>query len=212
MTNQHETNYRGQDTLDKIKSFNLFVCGAGALGSNLIDVLTRQGFPIISVIDMDRVEKHNVHTQIYSLKDVGLMKVNQLKATVYGNTKTVLNIFGKELNESNVGRMFQGSDLVVDVFDNWKSRALVKETCDSLGIPCVHAGMSDSGFAEVKWNSYYTIPRIETEQKDVCDYPLAANLVHLTVSLLSEIIVQFVSTGKQLNREITLKDISVHKI
>ena len=67
MTNQHEANYRGQELLDKIKSYNLFICGAGALGSNLTDVLTRQGFEAISVIDMDRVEKHNIHTQIYSL-------------------------------------------------------------------------------------------------------------------------------------------------
>ena len=210
--NQHEVNYRGANIAEKMKAHKLFVCGAGALGSNLIDILSRQGFESISVIDMDRVEKHNTSTQIYSLKDVGLMKVNQLKAIVYNNTKSVLSVFGKELDNTNAQRMFQGHDLIIDVFDNWKSRAIVKVICEKYELPCVHAGMSDSGFSEIKWNNNYIIPKVETEQKDICDYPLAANLVHLTVSLLSEIIVQYVSFGKQFNREITLKDISVHKV
>jgi hypothetical protein len=72
--------------------------------------------------------------------------------------------------------------------------------------------MSDSGFAEIKWNDFYKIPDIESKQQDICDYPLAANLVHLTVSVLAEVIVQFITEEEKLNREITLKDIGVHHV
>lgn len=210
--NEHEINYRSQDAFDKIKNFNICVCGAGALGSNLISVLLRQGFNKITVIDMDRVEDSNIATQAYTLRDVGQKKAKAIQSLMHQATKKVVSAVDKQLRANNAQKLLKGHDLIVDVFDNWESRKLVNDACFHLRIPCVHAGMSDNGFAEIKWNAMYKIPEVEVEQEDVCDYPLAANLVHFTVAVLAESIVQYVTTHKHLNREITLKDIGVHQV
>jgi len=208
--NEHEINYRSQKAFDKMKSTKIAVCGVGALGSNLVNNLVRQGFEKITIIDMDRVEQKNIATQVYGMKDVGQMKVNALKGLVYQINKKVLSVFDKELNDSNFKKVLDDHDLIVDVFDNWPSRKLTNQAGFLLRIPVVHAGMSDSGFAEIKWNDHYKIPEIEKEQKDICDYPLAANLVHITASILAEVITQFAIHFEMNNKEITLRDIRVH--
>lgn len=209
---EHEINYRSSEDFKKMCAAKICVCGAGALGSNLINNLLRQGVNSITVIDMDRVEAKNVATQAYTLRDVGQKKVGALKSLMHQATRKVITSIDKELKQSNVSKLLKNQDLVIDVFDNWESRKIVKNACAKLKIPCVHAGMSDDGFSEIKWNENYSIPQKEVEQDDICDYPLAANLVHMTVAVLAESVIQFITTGKKLNRDITLKDIGVHKI
>lgn len=210
--NEHEINYRSKKAFDKMRDTKMVVCGAGALGSNLISSLARQGFDKLSVIDMDRVEQKNVATQIYSLKDVGQKKVNALRGIIYQNNKKIIDIIDKELNKNNFLKLLDNYDLIIDVFDNWPSRRLVSDAGFSLKIPVIHAGMSDNGFSEIKWNDNYKIPENDHEQEDICDYPLAANLVYLTVAVLAEIITQFIIHSEMNNREITLRDINIHTL
>lgn len=212
MKNEHEINYRTQKDFKKMSSAKICVCGAGALGSNLVNNLVRQGVVNISVIDMDRVEEKNIATQIYTYRDLGKLKVAALQALMHQATKNVIAPVSKELKQNNAPKLLKGFDLVVDAFDNWESRGIVKRVCQKLKIPCVHAGMSDDGFSEIKWNDIYKIPSIEVEQEDICDYPLAANLVHITVAALCEIIVQFITDKKVINKDITLKDLGIHTI
>ena len=67
----HEEAYRGQDALARLASVPVTLCGAGALGSLVADNLARQGFRQWKVIDRDRVEEHNVGTQLYGEAEVG---------------------------------------------------------------------------------------------------------------------------------------------
>lgn len=212
LINEHEVNYRSAKAFKKMMRAKICVCGAGAIGSNLINNLVRQGVTQITVVDMDRVEVKNTATQIYTMRDIGQMKTAALKSLVHQSTKQIINTIDKELKANNASKLLKGFDLVVDAFDNWESRKLVKKACTKLNIPCVHAGMSDDGFSEIKWNENYSIPDAEVKQNDICDYPLAANLVHLTVAILSEVIVQQIVDGNRANREVTLKDMQVHKV
>ena len=210
--NEHEINYRTSIAFKKMNRIKVCICGAGALGSNLANNLIRQGVDNLTIIDMDRVEAKNIATQIYTLRDVGQKKANAIKSLIHQATRKVINTIDKELKQNNVSKLIKNHDLIIDVFDNWKSRKLIKNACDNLKIPCVHAGMSDDGFAEIKWNATYKIPSIEVEQDDICDYPLAANLVHFTSSVLAEVVIQFIIDGDKVNKEITLKDIGVHNV
>ncbi|MHA1675807.1 MAG: HesA/MoeB/ThiF family protein [Candidatus Njordarchaeales archaeon] len=208
--NKHEIQYRKAMAFKKMAASKICVCGAGALGSNLINNLLRQGVSNVSVIDMDRVEAKNVATQVYTMRDVGQKKTAALQSLMHQATKKIITAVDKELRQNNATKLLKGYDLVIDVFDNWKSRKAVQTVCAQLKIPCVHAGMSDDGFSEIKWNKSYSIPKVEVEQEDICDYPLAANLVHLTVAVLAEVIIQFIIDGQEMNREITLRDIGIH--
>jgi len=208
----HESKYRGENAFKKMEDFKICVCGAGALGSNLVNILVRQGFKSIAVIDMDRVEKHNLATQIYASKHIGALKTTSLRGIAYDTNQALVEGIHKELTAQNAKKLLSGYNLVVDVFDNWASRRAVKEASKELNLACLHAGMSDNGFSEIKWDEDYNIPNTEVKQEDVCDYPLAANLVHFTVAVLAETITQFALNKIKNNREITLKDISLHNI
>ena len=204
----HEQAYRGEDLLEKLNAKKIVVCGAGALGSNLVDTLCRQGFTNLAVIDMDRVEEHNINTQTFTLDDVGRLKADALKNKVFRTTKAKIESISKELTDKTIHRFFTGAGLVVDVFDNHMSRALVYEFCGSPNhIPCLHSGMIES-FSSVVWNEEYVVPKDQVAG-DVCDYPLARNLAVLTASLTAEIIINYLLEGQMRSVCFTLKDLKI---
>lgn len=207
----HEVLYRGQDALDRLARVQLVVCGAGAVGSNLVDSLIRQGFQRLTVIDFDRIEAHNVGTQIYAESDVGAFKVDVLQAEVFRVVGIEIQAVRKRLTERSVRKFLRGADLVVDGFDNHESRALVTEHCRASGIPCLHVGLS-ADYAEVLWNETYRVPHdAEQEGANVCDYPLARNLIQFAVALAGEAIARFVLEGRQQDYSFTLRDLRINK-
>lgn len=206
----HEEIYRGKDFAKKLTGL-VTVCGAGALGSNLIDNMTRQGFTKIRVIDMDRVETHNLNTQVWSERDVGAMKVAALRTKIFANMGVEIETHDKELAASTVEKMLKGSTLVVDCFDNNKARQLVQDWCRAKKVPCLHLGLF-SDYGEAVWDERYRVPKDATG--DVCDYPLARNVILLTVAAGSEEILDFFLAPKPRRKcwSITLKDLRVSEM
>ena len=45
--------------------------------------------------------------------------------------------------------------------------------------------------------------------EDICDYPLARNLVMMTVSMLAEVAIGFVVTGERRGYALTLGDLKI---
>src|SRR6266581_624600 len=93
----HEILYRGDESLAKLAAFSLTLCGAGALGSHLADNLVRQGLQKIRVIDRDRVEEHNVSTQLYGEADIGAWKVEVLRNRLFRAAGVEIEAVNKEL-------------------------------------------------------------------------------------------------------------------
>ena len=60
------------------------------------------------------------------------------------------------------------------------------------------------------WDEQYRVPR--DVAGDVCDYPLARNLVLLAVTIASESIVRMIGNGERLNWSGTLQDLSVRPL
>jgi len=211
-TFRHEIAYRGEAIFEKRKQFELIVCGAGALGSNLLNMLARQGFESLTVIDCDRVERHNLQTQYYGKSDVGTVKVRACKNKLFRDLGVKIVDLKKEIKKPSDLKLAQESKLIVDTFDNFESRRIIQQACREFKISCVHAGMSDDGFSEIKWDEVYRIPEEEVPQEDVCEYPLATNLVHFTVNLLAEVIARFADEGIKQNYEFTLKDLKISSL
>ena len=82
----HERIYRGDDAMAKLSRARVAVCGAGALGSHVADALARLGVTGLRAIDFDRVEEHNVSTQLYDEAEVGLFKVEALRSRLFRAT------------------------------------------------------------------------------------------------------------------------------
>src|SRR5436309_7450242 len=122
----HEAIYRGSDQIAKLADERLTICGAGALGSHLADNLARQGFRQWTVIDRDRVEEHNVGTQLYGESEVGAWKVEALRGRLFRAVGVEIEAVAKELTERNARSLLKGTGLVLDVFDNTTARRLVQ--------------------------------------------------------------------------------------
>lgn len=202
----HESLYRGPEQLSRLADVRLTLCGAGALGSHLADNLARQGFRHLRVIDFDRIEEHNVSTQIYGEQDVGAWKVDVLRNRLFASTGVEIDAVRKELTERTCRKLLNDSDVVVDLFDNSASRQLVQDQCRSAKLNCLHVGLFED-YGEVVWDPQYRVPRDTVG--DVCDYPLARNLVLLTAAVASETVVRFVLDGEQQSWSLTLKDFRI---
>jgi molybdopterin/thiamine biosynthesis adenylyltransferase len=206
----HETIYRGGDVLQRLAALRVVLCGAGAVGSNLADNLVRQGLAHLRVIDHDRVEEHNVSTQLYGEGEVGTWKVEALRNRIFRAAGVEVEAVRKELASGNEKQLLKDCDLVIDAFDNAAARQLVQDHVRAAaaagGFPCLHVGLAGD-YCEVVWDEQYRVPR--DVGGDVCDYPLARNLVLLAVVVASEAVIEFASDGTKTNRTATLGDLAV---
>ena len=202
----HEQLHRTPALMAQLRDFPVTVCGAGALGANIMENLARSGFGKLVTIDRDRIEERNLSTQPYYRSDVGAYKAKILTNTIYRALGVAVDGRSKELTSANVAQLLAGSGIVIDTFDNSTSRQVVKDYCTNANIPCLHVGLA-SDYAEVIWNKIYRVPSPAND--DVCDYPLARNLVMLAVAVACEVIVTFVATGNKESFTVTLGDFAV---
>jgi molybdopterin/thiamine biosynthesis adenylyltransferase len=203
----HEQLYRGAETLKKIAAAQITICGAGALGANIAENLARTGFEQIRVIDRDRIEERNLSTQPYFKSDIGAQKAKILANSLYRAIGIKVEALAEELNEKNAGKLLKG--IVVDCFDNSVSRQTVKDFCLQNKCECLHVGMAD-GYLEAIWNEAYRVP--SDGRDDICDYPLARNLVLLATALASEVLINFIVTGEKQNFGATLRDWHIREL
>ncbi|MGD1809463.1 ThiF family adenylyltransferase [Dapis sp. BLCC M126] len=202
----HEQLYRSQEIMTKLKNLSITICGAGALGANITENLARSGFSKLRVIDYDRIEERNLSTQPYYRSDIGAFKVKILTNSVYRALGIKIDSQSQKLNEENADKLLGKSELVIDTFDNSLSRSVVKNYCANSNIYCLHVGLA-SDYSEIIWNENYRVPSPAND--DVCDYPLARNLVMLTVAVACETVINFAATKQQLNFTVTLGDFAV---
>ena len=202
----HENLYRGPELLAKLAALRVTICGVGAVGSNLAENLVRQGVSNLRVIDHDRVEEHNVSTQLYAEADVGVWKVEALRNRLFKVAGVEVDAIRKELTPQNAKQLLADCDLVIDAFDNSAARQLVQQTVRASKVSCLHAGLYED-YCEAIWDDPYRVPA--DVLGDVCDYPLARNLVTLAVAITCETVVHFVATGERRSHTATFGDFAV---
>lgn len=204
----HEEVYRGKSLLHKMASQPLIVCGCGAVGSNLIDNAVRQGFKKITVIDMDRIEDHNRHTQVWDKRLVGSLKATAIKNHIFNvMSDATVEAITKKLDEMNIKKLLSTGGIVVDGFDNSASRKLVTSWCKDNKINCLHVGLYKD-YAEVIWNEFYKPPEPSTGV-DVCEYPMARNVILLATAVATDVLIRYLESGVKECYSITLKDFKI---
>jgi molybdopterin/thiamine biosynthesis adenylyltransferase len=205
----HESLYRGPDLLARLATTRFTVCGVGAIGSNLADNLVRQGARNLRAIDHDRIEEHNVSTQLYGESEVGVWKVEALRNRLFRAAGVEIDAARKELTATNARQLLGGADLIVDAFDNAASRQLVQQFVRASGLACLHVGLH-ADYCEIVWDETYRVPG--DGDGDPCDQPLARNIILLAVAIAAESIVRFVATGNRASWSCTLEDFAVCEI
>jgi molybdopterin/thiamine biosynthesis adenylyltransferase len=205
----HEAEYRGQAAMEKLAHAKVTICGVGAIGSNLAESLARQGFENLTIIDADKVEQHNIGNQAYTLGDVGGWKTEIMRNRLFEVCEVEVAAVNKRLDERNAKKLLQGADLIVDAFDNSASRQAIQDACRASELVCVHVGLFED-YCEVIWDEQYRVPA--DVDGDVCEYPLARNLVTLAVALAGELITRFAIEGDRHSVSATLGDFAVQTV
>ncbi len=131
-----ELGEKGQQRLRKSK---VAVVGVGGLGAVSSLYLALAGVSYIRLIDQDTIEMQNLHRQIlytpadlhYPKAEVAARRLQEL------NPLLKAEAFTENVNATNVERLLQGVDCVVDGLDNMVTRYLVNRACVKLKIPYV---------------------------------------------------------------------------
>jgi len=193
--------FRGKEEFDKILDKPIFICGIGAIGSNLAVCLARMGFTNLFFIDDDIVELENISTQVYSTPDVGKPKAKAL-ARILSNINYGEYVgFNKHLTASSCRDYYAkilsltGVPLMIDSFDNVESRR------STTHFPCnvMHVGLG-YGISEGKWNDNYVIPD-EDPEGDMCVLGMTRTIILVTVQLAIESIILYLSKKEKWNFE-----------
>jgi molybdopterin/thiamine biosynthesis adenylyltransferase len=134
----------GLDGQIKLLVSTVAVVGVGGLGSNIIELLVRQGIGHLIIIDNDRFTEQNLNRQIMSTEgNLGEYKVTVAARRVKEiNSITTVTTFRKRLTEENAQKLLSSAQVVVDGLDNLSSRFAVEQACRQLAIPYVYASIA----------------------------------------------------------------------
>jgi molybdopterin/thiamine biosynthesis adenylyltransferase len=179
-------------------------CGVGALGSTAA-VLCRNLDATLAFVDFDRVESKNLLAQAFVKPSVGKNKAEALKLQMLNFWSIKAEAFGVRLGEDNVATLLGSADLVIDAFDNAKSRAILSTFARANGKALVHAALSGDGtFGLVRWDERFTPDAEDHEGQATCEGGEHLPLIGLLGAALARTVQDFVRTGAKRDSMVSL--------
>lgn len=113
----------------KIKKSTVAIAGLGGLGSNIAVSLARIGVGKLLLFDFDVVEPSNLNRQQYFVKHIGMNKTDAIKDIIHQCNPFVdvyvENVF---IDENSIKDLFKDAQIIVEAFDNPKSKAILVNT------------------------------------------------------------------------------------
>ena len=133
----------GADGQRRLQAARVLIVGAGGLGSPAALYLAAAGIGHLRIADDDVVERSNLQRQVlHADARIGAAKVASAKATLLGlNPGTRVEAVQERVDASNVERLLQDVDVVVDGADNFPARYLLNDACVKLGKPLVYGAV-----------------------------------------------------------------------
>lgn len=182
-------------------------CGVGALGSNAV-VACRNLEVQLVVIDFDRVESKNCLSQAFVKPSVGKNKAEALKLQLSNFWGVKAEAFGVRIGEDNVETLCGSADLLVDAFDNARSRRMLSTFARSAQKPLVHAAVSADGtFGLVRWDERFEPDEEGTPGAATCEGGEHLPLIALIGSTLARTVQDFVQKGEKRDAMISLSGV-----
>ena len=180
---------------------HFFVCGCGALGSQIALHIALQNDHFY-LIDDDRVGLENVGngTSLYHSSHVDKYKAVVLAEMLYRRAwayatpdTTTFDAARRRIIEEAHKNILNDRLLVIDAFDNAEAR---RETMN-LAVPTLHVGVSANGTGAVLWGEQYILqPNAPARgQRQVCTHALGRQILRFTAAVAAGIIDHFRDTG-----------------
>lgn len=138
----------GEKGQKKLGGSAVVVIGCGALGTISASTLARAGVGKIKVIDRDFIEYHNLQRQIlFDEEDIK----NQLPKAIAAqrhlqkiNSKIEIEGIVADVNFTNIEKLIQGADLILDGLDNMETRYFINDVSLKYKIPWIYGGVISS--------------------------------------------------------------------
>jgi len=135
----------GEEGQKKIKGSNVFVAGAGGLGSICAFYLAAAGVGRMTIVDSDKVEATNLNRQIlYSTIDIGTPKVLSAKKKLEAlNPHCLVKPIHAEMGAGNILDLIGDCGIIVDATDNIETRRVLNSASLQRGIPFIYGGVRE---------------------------------------------------------------------
>jgi sulfur-carrier protein adenylyltransferase/sulfurtransferase len=133
----------GSEGQAKLLGSKALLIGAGGLGSPAALYLAAAGVGTIGLVDFDIVDVSNLQRQIIHTTDrVGERKVESARIAIKALNPEINVIPHEEmLVASNVERIIDGYDVILDGTDTFETRYILNDAAVAAGIPVVHASV-----------------------------------------------------------------------
>ncbi len=133
----------GEEGQERLKKSNLFIAGAGGLGSPISIYLAVAGVGTITLVDMDVVELTNLNRQILHFdKDIGKTKTSSAEEKLTAlNPDITVKVIETTIDESNASKLVGNADGIIDGMDNFPTRYVLNETAIEKNIPFFHGAI-----------------------------------------------------------------------
>ena len=127
----------------KLLDSKITIVGLGALGSPVAYYLSAAGIGNLKIVDYDIVDISNLHRQIlHFTKDVNREKTESAYEKLHAlNPDCNIELVKERIIPSNVKKIINGSDFVIDGSDNLPTKMLINDACINLKIPFTIAGV-----------------------------------------------------------------------
>ena len=115
----------------KMLEARVLLLGAGGLGSPAAYYLAAAGIGNLGIVDFDQVDLSNLQRQIiHSTERIGMLKTESAKKTIQAlNPDVNVTLYNEKMDSSNIMRLIEDYDYVVDGSDNFPTRYLVNDAC-----------------------------------------------------------------------------------
>jgi len=127
----------------KLLNSKVSLIGLGALGSSAAYYLAAAGVGTLQIIDFDTVEISNLHRQIlHFTEDISRKKTISATEKLHSlNPDCNIKIVNEQITPKNSKELLKDSNFVIEGSDNIPTKMLINDTCVSLKIPFVIAGV-----------------------------------------------------------------------
>jgi adenylyltransferase/sulfurtransferase len=134
----------GKAGQERLLASRVTLCGCGALGTVLANVLVRAGVGFVRVVDRDFIEPSNLQRQVlFDESDIAanlpkseaaVRKLRQINSAVQVEAVVA------DIDRTNIEELCRDADLILDGTDNFEVRYLINDVAVKHGKPWVYGG------------------------------------------------------------------------
>src|SRR5205085_1315735 len=132
----------GEEGQRRLRAARVLVVGCGALGSAQAEMLARAGVGKLRIVDRDFVEESNLQRQTMFNERDARERVPKAVAAArrVSEINSEVECAGEvaDVNQSNVERLVEACDVVLDGTDNFVTRYLLNDACVKHGVAWVY--------------------------------------------------------------------------